>query len=188
MKYKLILMVSCIAFLFSQLNLNNKKLDKYLDTLEKYNKAMLSLAISYDDKIIYRKAIGFLSIKENKKSSPKTKYRIGSITKTMTALLIFQLIEKGKLSLDTKLEKFYPKIVNANKITISDLLYHRSGIQNFTNKTDYLTYNTKKKSKLELMGILERMEADFEPNTSIRYSNSAFSIVLGFIIEDLFEE
>ena len=46
--------------------------------------------------------------------------------------MISQLIDEGKLSLDTKLAKYYPKVKNAKIITISMLLSHRLGIHNFT--------------------------------------------------------
>ena len=47
-----------------------------------------------------------------------TKFRIGSISKTFTATLIMKMVEDGKLTLETKLSQFYPKVINSDKITI----------------------------------------------------------------------
>ena len=57
-----------------------------------------------------------------------TVFSIGSITKMFTAALILQLVEDGKLKLTDTLDKFYPQVPNAKKITIEQVLAHRSGI------------------------------------------------------------
>jgi D-alanyl-D-alanine carboxypeptidase len=56
--------------------------------------------------------------------------RVGSVTKTFTAVVILQLIEEGKLSLDDPLAKWFPDFPNARTITVRDMLTHRSGIFN----------------------------------------------------------
>jgi CubicO group peptidase (beta-lactamase class C family) len=117
-------------------------------------------------------------------ATEKTKYRIGSITKTFTTVLIFQLIEEGKLSLTTTLDKFFPTVQNAKIITISNLLGHRSGIHNFTDDPDYLTWMTMPKSKEEMISTISKNKPDFAPDTKAQYSNSNF-VLLGFIVEKL---
>jgi CubicO group peptidase (beta-lactamase class C family) len=62
------------------------------------------------------------------------KYRIGSITKMFTAAMIYQLFEEGKLKPTDTLDKFFPQIPNAKKITIAQILAHRSGIHRFRNR------------------------------------------------------
>lgn len=60
-------------------------------------------------------------------------YRIGSIPKTFTAVLVLKATEEDKLYLDLTIDKWFPAILNTNKITVSNLLNHRSGIHSFTN-------------------------------------------------------
>ena len=93
---------------FSQ-NLNTDTLDDYFDTLERRNEAMGSLTIAKDGLILYSKAIGHRFQKSEGKigADTQTNYRIWSITKLYTATMIMQLIEEGKLALDTKLFQFY---------------------------------------------------------------------------------
>jgi D-alanyl-D-alanine carboxypeptidase len=101
--------------------------------------------------------------------------------------MIFQLIDEGKLSLDTKLAKYYPKVKNAKKITISMLLSHRSGIHNFTNTPEYNQYMTQAKTKAEMVNLIEDLESDFKPDSAANYSNSGYAM-LGFILEDITQD
>lgn len=169
--------------LFSQ-NFDKEKLDKYLEIIESGNKAMFSLAISKDGNTVYEKSIGYASETDNLKNNSDTKFRIGSISKVFTTVMIFQLIEEGKLNLETTLDKYYPKVKNADRITISNLLNHSSGIFNMTNAPSFVSFMVDPKSKREMVTHIEGLESDFEPGTNSSYSNSAF-VLLGFIVEDI---
>ncbi|MBN2031572.1 beta-lactamase family protein [bacterium] len=116
--------------------------------------------------------------------SHETKFRIGSISKMFTAAIIFQLIEEGHLTLDTKLSDFYSQIPNAESITISHLLNHRSGIHSFTSDSTYFDYYTSPKSKEEILTLITQSEPDFQPDEKVAYSNANF-VLLGYIIEDI---
>jgi len=169
--------------LFSQ-DFDRAKMDQYLEALETHDKAMFSLAILDDGEVIYQKSIGFASTEKQVKPNDQTQYRIGSITKVFTTTLIFQLIEEGKLSLDTKLSEYYPGVKNAENITISHLLSHHSGIFNMTNTPEFKDYMTEPRSKAQMVKTLEGLDSDFEPGTRGSYSNSGF-VLLGYIIEDI---
>jgi len=160
------------------------KLDQYLESIEAHEKAMFSLAVIKNGEPIYQKSIGFADTEHQQKANKDTQYRIGSISKVFTSTMIFQLIDEGKLSLDTKLAKYYPKVKNAKKITISMLLSHRSGIHNFTNTPEYSQYMTEPKTKAEMVSLIENLASDFKPNSRANYSNSGY-VLLGFILEDI---
>lgn len=160
------------------------KLDQYLNSLETHDKAMMSVAILKDGQTVYEKSIGYASTEEQQKPDSETQYRIGSITKVFTSVMLLQLVEEGKLSLETKLSKFYPDVVNAEFITITHLLRHQSGIHNFTNDASFLATMTDHRSKADMIRLIEGLKSNFEPGTSYEYSNSGF-VLLGFIIEDI---
>lgn len=160
------------------------KLDRYLDSLEAHEKAMFSLAIIEQGKPVYQKAIGYADAESQLKANQDTQYRIGSISKVFTSTMIFQLIDEGKLALETSLAKFYPKVKNAQAITVSMLLSHRSGIHNFTNMPNYTGYMTQPKSKAAMVDLIEKLDSDFKPGSRASYSNSGY-VLLGFIIEDI---
>ena len=103
---------------------NVPKLDSLLNLLASKDLAMGSLTIAKNGIVQYQKAIGCSYIDREKKLNAdiNTKYRIGSATKMFTAVMIFQLIEEGKLRLDQKLNTYFPTLPNADKITIQHAL------------------------------------------------------------------
>jgi CubicO group peptidase (beta-lactamase class C family) len=101
-----------------------------------------------------------------------------------TATMTFQLIEDGKLNLTTTIDKYFPQLPNANKITISNLLNHRSGLHNFTDDPEYLTWMTQPKTQTDMLAIISKSKVDFQPNEKFSYSNSNY-VVLGYIIEKI---
>src|SRR6266498_3870390 len=110
--------------------LDKAKLDQFFDRLAEKNKAMGSLTIAKDGNVLYTRAIGYSQINgtEKRPLTAANRFRIGSITKMFTATMILQLVEEGKLKLTYTLDKFFPQIPNAQKITIAQILAHRSGI------------------------------------------------------------
>ena len=176
----------CTATSFAQ-KFDKEKLDLYFQTLENNNKFMGSVALSENGKIIYTKSIGFSDVESKTKPNQTTKYRIGSISKSFTSALVFKAVDENKLSLDTKISKYFPNIKNADKISISNLLNHRSGIHSFTDNENYLSWNTKKKSEEELLKIIEDGGSNFEPDTKADYSNSNY-VLLSFILEKVYQK
>lgn len=167
-------------------NIDTTKLNDYFKTLEENNKLMGTAAVSKDGVIIYEKVCGYADISSKKKNTAETKYRIGSVSKTFTAVLVLKAAELKKLNIDDKISSYFPNLKNADKITISDLLYHRSGIHSFTDEIEYLSYYTSKKTRTEMLDIINKYPADFEAGTGAAYSNSNY-VLLSYIVEDAFK-
>ena len=123
----------------STLAYDKTKLDNYFNWIENSNRFMGNIAVSKDGEIIYLKSIGYADISNNLKANKETKYRIGSISKSFTATLVLKAIENKKLELNQTIDKWFPIIKDSDKITIKQLLSHRSGIYNFTDNLNYLT-------------------------------------------------
>ena len=186
-KLLLIFLITLFAATSFAQKFDKEKLDLYFQTLENNNKFMGSVALSENGKIIYTKSIGFSDVESKTKPNETTKYRIGSISKSFTSALVFKAVEENKLSLDTKISKYFPNIKNADKISISNLLNHRSGIHSFTDNENYLSWNTQKKSEKELLKIIEDGGSDFVPNSKADYSNSNY-VLLSFILEKVYKK
>jgi len=165
---------------------NKAKLDSFFVALNTHDQNMGSMAITVNGVLVYQNAIGYSQINDQVKtpSTIKTEYRVGSISKMFTGTIIFQLIEEGKLSLETPLATYFPQIPNAAKITIAEMLSHHSGLHNFTSDSLIVTYMTKPKSEAEMVAIFARQKPDFEPDAKFEYSNTNF-VLLGYIIEKL---
>jgi D-alanyl-D-alanine carboxypeptidase len=164
--------------------LNTAKLDSLLTALATNNKMMGSLAVSRNGQVVYNHAFGAAQLTPPVPATTATRYRMGSITKMFTAVMIFQLIEEKKLTLDTKLATFFPQLPNASTITIDQLLSHRSGLHSLTADPAYLGYLTQPKTQAELLAIMANYQPDFEPGAKFDYSNSNY-IVLGYLVEKL---
>ena len=111
--------------------------------------------------------------------------RIGSTTKTFTAVLILKLVEEGRLSLDDSIVKWFPTIPHAEAITVRQLLNHTSGIPEIIQKglmksVIPSTYWRRE----ELLQLIASQKPFFKPGTKFEYSNANF-ILLGFILEDV---
>lgn len=167
--------------------LGQQKLNNYIDHLFNNQKFMGSAAISHNDSIIYSKYVGYINIDSKEEINQDTKFRIGSVTKTFTATLIIKAIEEGKLKFSDKLEKYYPEIKNADKITIEQLLKHRSGIYNFTEKTINKEWEQDYHSEKEFLEYITNDESDFEPETEYKYSNTNYAL-LGFILQKVYHK
>lgn len=186
-KIKLTLLIGLVFSTSFAQTLNTVKLDSLFQILETKDKFMGSIAISENGKLLYTKSIGKDDIATNKQSTILTKYRIGSISKMFTSCMIFKAVEEGKLNLNQTIEKYFPKIVNANKITIGNLLNHRSGIHNFTNDENYMNYYTEPKSETQMIEIITNGKSDFEPNSKADYSNSNY-VLLSYILEKTYKK
>ena len=176
-----------VSFVSFSQSIDTQKLDEYFNALEKNNKFMGSVAVSQDGKLIYNRALGFSDIESSIKADTETKYRIGSISKTFTAVLVLKALEDSKLDLEQTIAKFFPTIKNANQITIRQLLTHRSGIYNFTDAKDYKTWMTQPKTEKEMVDIIVKGRSDFEPGTQTQYSNSNY-VLLTYILEKTYKK
>lgn len=187
--FKKLLFLSAISFsniAFSQQSVK-EKLGNYFDSLFVHHKVMGSFAIAEDNRPTFIKVVGFSDVEKKQKANVETQYRIGSISKMFTAVLMMKAVEEKKISLDKKLSDFYPEIPNADKITIENLLQHRTGIHNLTNEAEYWQYNTKPQTESSLVNIIKRYKSDFEPGSKYEYSNSNY-ILLGFILEKIYKK
>ncbi|WP_256464341.1 serine hydrolase [Mucilaginibacter sp. SMC90] len=160
---------------------NKSKIDSMLNALDTKHQGMGSIAIAQNGYIVYQKSIG---VGNTLPASPKTRYRIGSITKMFTAVMIFQLIGENKIQLTTPLSAFFPQMPNAKKITIKMMLGHRSGLHDFTVDPALSTYYTKLQTHSDMLARIANYKPDFEPDNDTGYSNTNF-VLLGYIVEIL---
>lgn len=167
--------------------IDTAKLNAYFDTLEGHDKFMGSVAVSHKGQLVYTKTIGYSDAASLTRATEQSKYRIGSISKTFTAVLVLKAVEENRLELNQSVGSFFPGINGYKNITIRDLLNHRSGIHNFTDNKKYLNWNTEPKTKSELVKIIAKGGSDFKPGTKAAYSNSNY-VLLTYILEDVFQQ
>ena len=152
-----------------------------------------SIAMLHDGRVIARHEYGFSDRATAKRVDDATIFHYGSITKTLTAISIMQLRDRGKLSLDDRVTSYIPELRQVHdpygsmdSITIRMLLSHSAGFQNPTwpykqgkpwEPFEPTTWN-------QLVAMMPYQELLFKPGTRYSYSNPGF-IYLGRIIEQL---
>lgn len=184
MKKKLVVLLATLCACLTALaqDFDKAKLDRYFEALATNNRFMGSVAVSKNGKLVYAKAVGLADVEHGTRAGTSSKYRIGSISKTFTAALVMKAVEEKKLKLDQTIDKWFPALLNAGKITVSNLLDHRSGIYNFTNSAAYLVWYTEPQTEAFLLEKIIAGQSDFEPDTKAGYSNANY-VLLTFILE-----
>jgi len=88
----------------------------------------LAGAVVRDGCVVWAGAVGLADVEAGTEATAETQYRVGSITKTFTAVAVMQLRDAGKLDLDDRLEQHLPGIANGAP-TLRRMLAHISGLQ-----------------------------------------------------------
>jgi CubicO group peptidase (beta-lactamase class C family) len=136
-------------------------------------------------KVIVRKGFGYANLEWRVPNTPDTKFRIGSITKSFTAILTLQLVQQGKLKLDGKITDYLPDFShkNGDRITVNQLLTHTSGLPDYNNIPEFFRLvQSGLLSDAEVLKRISDYDLLFEPGTRFSYSNDGYR-VLGAIIE-----
>jgi len=161
----------------------NNYLEEYL-ALENFSGSIL---ISRDSNIIVEKSIGMANYEFLIPNSYKTKYRIASLSKAFTAVLILQQVEKGKIKLEGKIRDYisYYPAKYGNEITIHQLLTHTSGIIHYEGiKNYYSKYGQEQFYSKEYLKLFWNQPLLFKPGTSYQYSSFGY-FVLGVILQNV---
>ncbi|MGZ8783488.1 MAG: serine hydrolase domain-containing protein [Gaiellaceae bacterium] len=123
--------------------------------------------------IVWEQALGLADAEAKLEATPQTQYRIGSITKTFTAVGILQLRDAGELSLDDPLTTHLPE--SAHGPTIGRMLAHSSGLQR--EPPGEIWETMKAPSREELLSGTADAEQVLEPGSWWHYSNLAFALL-----------
>ena len=164
---------------------NKNKIDELLVAYQKLN-IFNGTALVYQNGLpVLIKGYGYKNFDAKTFNDSNTIFQIASVTKTFTSTLILKLVQLKKLSLNDKVDKFYPNFPKGDKITIENLLTHTSGIYDYT-RSDKTHDDSVVTGSVEerMMYIFENHELDFEPGTDWRYSNSGY-FILGLIIQKI---
>lgn len=129
--------------------------------------------VLFDNKILLNKSYN----NEFTKNQPDSQFRIGSLSKSFTSMVIMQLENEGKLRLQDSISNSLPDYKNG-QITIAELLSHQSGIPDFLGSRDYSVEILSKSFSLgEVVNKFCSDSLNFKPGTKFEYSNSNFTIL-----------
>ncbi len=175
-----------ILFLFINSNAQDRaqKIDELVSKYAEIGVFNGSVLVGENGNIFFEKGYGYADREQKLQNTPETKFRIASLTKQFTAMLIMQLVEQGKIKLDAKLSDYltYYRKDNGDKITIHNLLTHTSGVPNYTSTEFMENHLTKSITAKDLILTYGNGDLEFEPGSEYKYSNTGY-VMLGAVIE-----
>ncbi|MFJ3669624.1 serine hydrolase domain-containing protein [Streptomyces sp. NPDC090106] len=116
------------------------------------------------------------------------RFRIGSVSKTFTSVVLLQLVDEGRVELDAPVNRYLPGLLPDARITVRHLLTHRSGLADYTDAMfehtvpGFEAVRNRVFSYQELVDLSLAEPRTTEPGVSYRYSNTNF-VVVGMLIE-----
>ena len=146
-----------------------------------------AILVAHDGNVLYEAGFGPANREWNVANTPDTRFRIASMTKSFTAVLIMQLVQAGQLELGAPFGRYLPDYPAdyARRITVQHLLTHSSGIPHYAELPGWRQgkYRATNSSE-DFVNAFAAQPLNFEPGTNKRYSNSNYYL-LGKIIEKL---
>ncbi len=180
--YWLLVLLLSLNIPFGKAQVIDDTIDNHISTLVDDMKFSGSVLVADSNGIIFRKGYGLSDIGSNTPNTTDTKFRIGSLTKQFTSMLIMQLVENGEIGLNEKIKDRMPELHLENNATVEQVLNHTSGIKDYT-ELDYKCSSGKGQIKpLEFAMCFNTLESEFPPGTALSYSNTNYYL-LGLLIE-----
>lgn len=161
------------------------QIDELVKTYHSYGQFNGSVLVAEKVRVIYKKGHGFANMEWKIPNESDTKFRLGSITKQFTSVLILQLVEQGKIKLDGKLTEYLPdyRKDTGDKVTVHQLLNHTSGIPSYTGQPGF--FENVSRNPFTVSDFVKKHcsgDLEFEPGTKYSYNNSGY-FLLGAIVE-----
>ncbi len=162
-----------------------ERIDALISAYNKLRQFNGSALVAEKGSVILEKGYGLANMEWQIPNTPDTKFRVGSITKQFSSMVVMQLVSEGKIKLDEKITTYLPdyRKDTGDKVTVRNLLTHTSGIPSYTSIPGFFQnqsrdpYTVADFVKKYTMGDLE-----FEPGSKFSYDNSGY-FLLGAIIE-----
>jgi D-alanyl-D-alanine carboxypeptidase len=184
-----LLMVSCISTPTGLMASNETKetyhaaeIDEYFESLIDENSPGFSYLVSKDGLVITKGNVGFANVENKTLNDTNTIFKAASITKQFTAVSVLLLVEQGKLTLDDKLEMYFPELPNAKNISIRNLLNHTSGMWEQEKDEDFPFPVEIEVPTAVHLSYIQKNKPYFEPGEKWNYCNNGY-FVLGLIVE-----
>ncbi|MEM7574516.1 MAG: serine hydrolase domain-containing protein [Bacteroidota bacterium] len=188
--FVLSLLLSITASLFAQTNqaIDSDAITSLLQQFTNEDSPGLAVGIVKEGQIVYEHYQGYANLEHQIAIGQDTRFNIASTAKQFTALMILQLSQKGKLSLEDDIRKYLPSLYPAivEEIKIRHLINHTSGIRDYVFILEMMNQPFWKQVGMDNDDVVELLEKQeelvFKPGSNYSYSNSGYT-VLAEIIE-----
>jgi CubicO group peptidase (beta-lactamase class C family)/D-alanyl-D-alanine dipeptidase len=144
----------------------------------------LSIALVDDQTVVWARGLGYTDVARSTGASISTVYRVGSVSKPITALVLMMLVEQGLIDLDAPVTRYLPDFRPRNpfgkQITLRQMLSHRSGLVRESPVGSY--FDATAPSLEKMVASLNDTTLVFAPEARTSYSNAAVSVA-GYVLE-----
>ena len=159
------------------------KLESAFDAFAQAQQFNGMILVAREGDVVLSKGYGLADRAASTPNDAQTRYRIGSVTKPMTAMMVLMLQERGLLDLDDPICEYVDRCPDAwSNITVEQLLSHTAGVANFTQFPDFEATKNQPTTLTETIDRFRDAPLDFPPGERWNYSDSGY-ILLGQIIE-----
>ncbi len=157
-------------------------IDSYFSEYDHPDTPGAAVLVMQNGETLFERGYGLAQISSASAVTPKTNFRLASLSKQFTATAILLLVQQKQLSLDSRLITFFPKLSDyASKITIRQLLNHTSGLVDYEDLIP--ASQTQQLTDFDVLSLLEKQKSTyFSPGSQYRYSNGGY-VLLGLIVE-----
>lgn len=165
--------------------IDTRKLDGIVDRAVQSREAPgVLVGVASEGKLIYSRARGMADLENNVPLNPQMLMRIGSITKTFTAVLSMKLVEEGVWTLDTRARALLPDLPESwDPVTVRHLLEHSSGIPSYTDlPLFWMEWMGRPVSPRNILKLVTDLPVVSEPGKKFAYNNSGY-VLLGLMLE-----
>ena len=145
----------------------------------------VSVVVTRGDETLVERAWGFANVEAGRKAEPSTTYQVASISKQFTAALLLKLVDRGRLSLNDTLGRFFDGLKpEFRAITIEQLLNHTSGLKaDFRGPPEQMGARPITRDSLVALAARDTLAAT--PGTKFTYSNTGYMFA-GALVEKLY--
>lgn len=151
-------------------------------TLQSTGVPSASIAIVEHDRVVYAHAFGLANVSPPKPATAEMAYPIGSISKQFTANAVLLLEQRGKLSINDPVSKYFPDFTRANEVTLRNLMTMTSGYEDFAPQDYIIPAWRHAVDPLTNATAWATKPLDFTPGTDWQYSNTNY-VILGLIVQ-----
>jgi CubicO group peptidase (beta-lactamase class C family)/D-alanyl-D-alanine dipeptidase len=160
-------------------------LDRWLtDEVAAKSLPALSIALVDDQTVVWSRGFGWQDRDARTVATGDTLYRVGSVSKPFTTLLLMILVEMGAIDLDAPVRDYLPEFQPVNKsdkkITLRQMVSHRSGLVRESPVGNY--FDETGPSLADTVKSVNGLDLVYEPETKTSYSNAALATV-GYLLE-----
>ncbi|MDG2524975.1 serine hydrolase [Stenotrophomonas sp. HITSZ_GD] len=135
--------------------------------------------------VIARAAAGYADTARRLAVDERTVFELGSVTKALTAMLVFQLRDEGLLLLDAPISRYVGDLpLTWQSVTLLQLLSHTSGIANYLDAGNFIGLMPTSPKPRTLLAMVKDRPLNFAPGTQHAYSNTNY-ILIGLAIESV---